>query len=122
MFFPISSWLPAFAVTVAVEAPIVVLAFRPVTDNLVAVAIVLLFANLATHLSIWYLLTQLLVPGSLAFAAAGESWAVVGETMLYWAAIPEISASRAVLTAAVANLASFAAGLVIWSVLPAVTS
>ncbi len=97
-----------------------VLAFRPVTDNLAAIAIVLLFGNLATHLGIWYLLTQLLVPGSLAFAATAESWAVVGEALLFWAAFPRVSVPRAFVTAAVANAASFLFGLFVGSVLPTV--
>lgn len=114
MFFPISTWLPAFAVTLAIEAPIVGLVLRP-AQSFVALAVVFLFGNLATHLAIWYLGTQLLMPGSVEFTVAAESWAIAGETLLFWAALPGVTARRAFVAAGSANVASFVVGLFIFT-------
>lgn len=118
MFFPISSWFPAFAATLLIEAPIVGLLFRGVAQNLGALAVVFVFANLATHLALWYVATQILMPGSLEYLLAGEGWAIGGEALLFWAAIPGLSPRRALLAAVAANLASFALGLAVQSVWP----
>jgi hypothetical protein len=115
MYFPISDWLPAFVLTLAIEAPIIGFAFRRVADNRVGAAIVFVFANLATHLAIWYVLTQLLQPGSLEFFLAAEIWAIAGEALLFWAAIPRLSARRAAAAAVIANGVSSALGLALAS-------
>lgn len=115
MYFPLSAWLPAFVVTLAIEAPIVGFAFRRVADNPLGVAMVFLFGNLATHLAIWYVVTQLLQPGSLEFLLVAEGWATLGEGLLFWAAIPRLSALRAALAAVTANGVSAGLGLVMAS-------
>jgi hypothetical protein len=118
MFIPISNWFPAFVLTAAIEAPIVGVALHGVGSSAAATAVVFLFANLATHLAIWYVGPQLLIPGSPQFAVAAEGWAVSGEALLFWAAIPALTARRAMVSALTANFASFAAGLLIGSVWP----
>lgn len=118
MFFPISSWLPAFAATLAIEAPVVILALHRASRSLAALTVVVLFANLATHLGIWFVATQLLDPGTLPFAVIAETWAVAGEALLFWAAIAGVTPGRAFLTAVAANAASFLLGLVIGSAWP----
>lgn len=120
MFFPVSSWFAAFVVTVAVEAPIVVLLLRGVERDLVRLGIFIVFANLATHLAVWYVLTQLLLIGTLEYIAVAETWAIAAEAVLYWAAIRGLSMRRAVIVAVIANLASFTAGRLIGVVWPEV--
>lgn len=112
MYVPISAWLPAFLATLAIEAPIIGFALRRVVERWVAAAVVFVFANLATHLAVWFLATQLLEPATVEFFLAAEAWAVAGETLLYWAAFPRLSPIRAAGAAAVANAVSAAAGLV----------
>ena len=111
MFFSVSTWLPAFAATLAIEAPIVAMGIGRKGHQVVQVAAVFVAGNLGTHLAIWYLGTQLLLPGTLEFVVLAESWAITAEALLYWAALPGISPRGAFLTAIVANTASFFVGL-----------
>jgi hypothetical protein len=120
VFFPVSSWFAAFVVTVAVEAPIVVLLLRGFERDLVRLGIFIVVANLATHLAVWYVITQLLLIGTLEYIAVAEIWAMAGEAILYWAAIGGLSIRRAVAVAVIANLASFMAGRLIGLVWPEV--
>ena len=120
MFFPVSSWFAAFVLTVAVEAPIVVFLLRGVQRDLVRLAIAIVVANLATHLAVWYVFTQLLFIGTLEYILVAETWAIAAEAILYWAAIGGLSIRRAVAVAVIANLASFTAGRLIGLVWPEV--
>jgi hypothetical protein len=115
VYFPISDWLPAFLATLAIEAPLIGFAFRRVADKPLAVAVVFVFANLATHLAIWFVATQLIQPGTIEFFLVAETWAIAGEALLFWAAIPGLSARRAATASAVANGASSLLGLVVQS-------
>jgi hypothetical protein len=110
VFFPVSEWFPAFVLTLAVEAPIVFVFLRPTATDAIRIAVLFVFANLATHLVVWYVLTQLLVVGTAEYVAVAESWAIAAETVFYAAAFPEISGRRAVAVSVTANLASFVAG------------
>jgi hypothetical protein len=118
MFFPVSSWFAAFVLTVAVEAPIVVFLLRGVQRDLVRLAIAIVVANLATHLAVWYVFTQLLFIGTLEYILVAETWAIAAEAILYWAAIGGLAIRRAVAVAVIANLASFTAGRLIGLVWP----
>ena len=113
MFFPVSEWFPAFVLTLAVEAPIVAVLLRGTGDEPLRVAVLFVFANLATHLVVWYVLTDLLVVGTVEYVAVAEGWAIAAEAIFYAAAFREISARRAVTVAVVANLASFVVGRVL---------
>ena len=113
MFFPVSEWFPAFVLTLAVEAPIVAVLLRSTGEEPLRVAVLCVVANLATHLVVWYVLTDLLVVGSVEYVAVAEGWAIAAEAILYAAAFREISARRAVTVAVAANLASFVAGRVL---------
>jgi hypothetical protein len=110
MFFPISTWFAAYVLTVAVEAPIVVWLVRRVERDLARLGIVIVIANLATHLTVWYVITQLLLVGTPGYVLAAEIWAISAEAILYWAAIRGLSMRRALAVAAIANLSSFTAG------------
>jgi hypothetical protein len=113
MFFPVSDWFAAFVLTLAVEAPIVALVFRRAEPDLVRLGIFIVFANLATHLAVWYVITQLLLVGTLGYTLVAETWATAAEAVFYRAAIRGLSARRAIAAAVVANGASFLAGRLI---------
>jgi hypothetical protein len=54
MFFPASGWFAAFVLTLAVEVPIAGHLLRRVEPDRLRLAILLVFANLATHPIVWY--------------------------------------------------------------------
>lgn len=110
MFFPVSAWFAAFVLTLAVETPVVVFVLRRVERNFLRLGILIVFANLASHLVVWYVITQLLLVGTLAYTLAAETWAIAAEAVLYWAAIRGLSARRAITAAVLANGLSFLAG------------
>jgi hypothetical protein len=118
MFFPLSEWLPAFLLTLAVEAPIVALILRGHEPGLLRLGVLFLFANLATHLGVWYVLTQLFDIGTAEYLVAAEGWAIAGEAVLYLAAIGGLRVRRAVVATLVANLASFLVGRALGSFSP----
>lgn len=113
MFIPVSDWFPAFLVTVAVETPIVVYLVRADNPDIPRLIVLSLFANLATHLAVWYVFTQFFLVGTIAYAIAAEAWAVTAEAVFYKAALRTLSRRRAFGVALVANAASFAVGLVL---------
>jgi hypothetical protein len=112
MFFPISEWFGSFVLTLAVEAPIVWFAFRNAEIGLPRLAVLFFFANLATHLAVWYVWTQLFEISTLQYVVASEAWAVAAEALFYGAAVRGISAARATVVAVAANLTSAAVGVV----------
>jgi hypothetical protein len=118
VFFPVSSWFPAFVLTLAVEAPIVGAFLRPGRREVVRVAVLVVAVNLATHLTVWYVLTQVLLVGTSEYLFVAEGWAIVAEAGFYAAAIPGLRPSRAVGLALVANVASALAGRFVAAVLP----
>ena len=113
MFFPISDWFAAFAVTVAIELPIVLFLVRRIETDLLRLGILIVFANLATHLAVWYVFTQVLLVGTTGYTLVAETWAIAGEAVFYWAAIRGLSARRALAIAVVANVSSFIVGRVV---------
>jgi hypothetical protein len=118
MFFPISGWFTAFVLTVAVEVPIVLVLLRASEPRLVRVAGLAVFANLATHPVVWYVISQLLLVGTVAYVVAAELWAVAVEAVFYRIAIVELPLGRAALVAVAANAASFAVGRLMATLAP----
>jgi hypothetical protein len=118
MFFPVSSWFPAFVLTLGVEAPIVAAFVRPTRSSLLRLAVLFVAVNLATHLTVWYVLTQILLVGTPEYIVVAEGWAVAAEAVFYASAIPTLTPRRAVALAVVANIASALAGRLIAGVLP----
>jgi hypothetical protein len=112
MFFPVSAWFAAFVMTLTVETPVVAFILRRAEPNLVRLGILIVFANLATHLAVWYVITQLLLVGTLGYTIVAETWAMAAEAVFYWAAIHGISVRKAIGVAVVANGLSFLVGLV----------
>ena len=113
MFFPVSDWLAAFVLTLAIEVPLVAFLVRRVESDLIRLVILIVFANLATHLAVWYVITQLLLVGTPGYTLVAETWAFAAEAVFYWAAIRGLSFRRAIYVALVANLSSFVVGRLI---------
>lgn len=110
MFFPVSEWFPAFVLTLVVEAPVVLLLVRRAEPSIGRLAILFVTVNLATHLAVWYVATQLFTVGSPTYVVVAEGWAIAAESVFYAAALRGLGARRAVLVAVTANAASFVAG------------
>ncbi len=110
VFFPVSEWLPAFVLTLAVEIPIVLLLLRGVEPDLPRMAVLVAFANLATHPSVWFVFTQLFLAGTVEYVIAAEGWAVAIEGLFYALVVRGITVRQAIVVTVVANAASFAVG------------
>ena len=82
--------------------------------------LLVVFANLATHPIVWYVITQLLLVGTAEYLLAAESWAVVVEALFYAVAIRGLDPRRAIAVALVANAASFLAGRIVGDLWPEV--
>lgn len=118
MFFPITEWARAFALTIVIEAPIVWVMLRPATSDAIRFGVLFITLNLATHLAVWYVLTQPFLIGTLEYAVAAESWAIAAETLFYAVAFPALSARRAFVVATAANLTSFLVGRIVVELWP----
>ena len=110
MYLPISSWFVAFALTLLVEVPVVLAMLRREEPNLARLAVLVVFVNLATHLVVWYVATQLLRVGTIEYVVAAEAWAIGAEAVFYTAAVRGLPFPRSLVVAATANLASFLVG------------
>ena len=118
MFFPVSSWFAAYLLTLGVEAPVVIAFVRPDRSELPRLTVLFVMANLATHLTVWYVLTQLLLVGTPEYVAVAEMWAIAAEAAFYVAAIRRLKPARAFALAVVANVASAVVGQLAFAVLP----
>lgn len=118
MYVPMSLWFTAFALTLAVEVPVVLFLVRRSAVASGRVVALVVFANLATHPVVWFVLTQLFVVGTLAYIVAAESWAIAVEGVFYRVTIADLTWPRAVFIAGVANAASFTAGRAIGVLVP----
>jgi hypothetical protein len=118
MYFPVEGWLAAFLITLAIETPVVIVLARRDEPDLIRLGLLVLFANLATHPLVWYVISQLWLVGTLSYIVIAESWAVVAEAVFYAVTVRALTARRAVVIAVVANAASFLAGRAIGAVWP----
>jgi hypothetical protein len=118
MFFPIAEWFPAFALTILIETPVVFVLARRAEPVIPRLLILILAINLATHLAVWYVITQLFLVGTTTFVIAAEGWAIAAEALFYLAAIGGLGPRRSVLIAVTANAASFLAGRLVGAVQP----
>src|SRR5687768_16808894 len=109
MFFPVSDWLPAFIITVALEGPVVLYLLRRAEPSLVRLGVLVVFANLATHPVVWYVITQLMLVGTPPYVLVAETWAIAAEALFYGTAIRGLSVRRAIATAVAVNATSFVA-------------
>ena len=120
MFFPASGWFAAFVLTLAVEVPIAGYLLRRVEPDRLRLALLLVFANLATHPIVWYVITQLFLIGTWEYVLVAESWAVAVEAVFYAVAFRGLDPRRAIAVAVVANGASFIAGRIVGELWPGV--
>jgi hypothetical protein len=118
MFFPVSGWIAAFALTLAVELPIAVWLLRQAETNVARRIAIVVLANLATHPAVWYVFSQFFLVGTLEYTLAAEGWAFAIEAIFYFVAIRGVSSRRAVAVALVANGASFVAGRAVAGLMP----
>lgn len=118
MFIPVDLWLRAFLLTVVVETPIVAAMLRrwePSRPRLIALVV---FANLASHPAVWFVFTQLLLIGTPAYLLVAEGWAIACEALFFLVAFRGLPVRRAILSALVANAASFIVGSLVAVVWP----
>ncbi len=120
MFFPASGWFAAFVLTLAVEVPIVGYLLRRVEPDRLRLVVLAVFANLATHPIVWYVMTQLFLVGTWEYVLAAESWAVALEAIFYAVVFRGLQPRRAIAVAVVANAASFIAGRIVGGLWPEV--
>jgi hypothetical protein len=120
VFFPAGDWFAAFLLTLAVEVPVATLLLRRDEPNLLRVAALVVFANLVTHPLVWYVWSQVFLIGTAEYVIAAEAWAILAEAIFYLVVVRGIRPSRALAVAAVANVASFAAGRVVTQLWPEV--
>lgn len=118
MYVPVDAWLRAFLLTLAVELPIVLALLRGRQPGSPRLAALLVFANLATHLVVWFVFPQLLYTSTAEYLAVAESWAVLAEAVFLWLVVRGLSPLRAAAAALVANAASFLVGLAVTAVWP----
>ena len=118
MFFPVSSWFPAFIFTVVLEVPVVWLVLHDREPSTLRLGLLVVFANLATHPAVWFVLTQVFTVGTTDYTLASEGWAAGAEALFYLVAVPAAGPARAIGAALAANAASYLAGLLIGGLSP----
>ena len=110
---PIAAWARAFALTCAIEVPIVLGATRDVEAPALRRGVIALVGQLATHPLVWFVFPY--VPGITGWASfvASELYASALEAILYAVVWPRLGTARAFGLSAVANAASLAVGLLL---------
>ncbi len=109
----VEKWLRAFAITAAVEIPIVVALTRGTAFGPWRRAAVALFAQLATHPAVWFVFPYIVGLTGRESRWLSELWAFSAEACLYAVALPGVRPLRATGVSALANGASYATGLVL---------
>ena len=120
MFFPASDWFVAFVLTLAIEVPVAAYLLRRAEPDRLRLVVLIVFANLATHPIVWYVLTQPFLIGTWGYVLVAEAWAVAAEAVFYAVVFRGLAARRAVAVAVVANAASFLVGWVVGELWPGV--
>jgi hypothetical protein len=118
MFFPVSGWFAAFVLTLVVELPIAGWLLRRAEPVLARRVVLIVYANLATHLAVWYVFSQLFLIGTIEYVLAAEAWAIGGEAIFFVVAFRGLDSRRAIGFALVANAASFAIGRIVGGIWP----
>lgn len=118
---PVTAWARAFLLTVLVETPIAVALLREAEPRLARRVPAVLIANLATHPSVWFVFPALGL-GDAASTFASEMFAVLVEAALYALLFGDALRARGRSPAlacagvsALANGASYAAGLALYA-------
>ncbi len=118
MYFPVSGWLAAFLLTVAVEVPIAVYLLRRFEPDLLRLSLLIIFANLATHPAVWFIFSQPFLVGTPEYTVVAELWAVGVEALFYAVVLRGLSPRRAIGVAVAANGASFLVGRLVVELRP----
>lgn len=110
---PIAAWVRAFALTCAIEIPVVLWTTRDAGPTTVRRAVIALVGQLATHPLVWFVFPY--IPGITGWTAfvASELYATAVEATLYAVAWPRLGATRAIGISAVANAVSLGVGLLL---------
>jgi hypothetical protein len=104
-------WVRAFLLTLLVEEVVVLAMTRGDAEPRGRRAALVLFANLATHPSVWFFFPLALRDDSSRLIAS-EAWAVLLEAAFYWLTM-KMTESRALAVSAIANGASLGIGLLV---------
>jgi hypothetical protein len=104
-----SLWLVAFALTIAIEAPVVWLLVGSTEPRPMRKMGAIFYANMATHPAVWFIFPLLPVSHG-ASVVLSEISAFVLEAGLYAMLFERISLRRAALVSLLANGLSFSAG------------
>ena len=105
------SWLVAFLLTYAVEAPIVVALTRGTEPPPARRAALALFAQLATHPLVWFVFPYIVGLRGGTATLLSELWAWLAEAVFYALAFRGLTLTRAVAVSALANGASVLVGV-----------
>jgi hypothetical protein len=105
-------WLQAFALTLAVELLVALPLLRGAEPSRSRRVLAVVFANLASHPIVWFVIARVITPAALSIPVA-EAWAVGSEAVFYSAMFPALGRLGALGVSALANAASFTAGLVV---------
>jgi hypothetical protein len=120
MFFPVSGWFAAFVLTLVVELPIAAWLLRRVELDVVRRVVLIGYANLATHLAVWYVFSQLFLIGTIQYVLAAEAWAIGAEAVFFLVAFRGLGPRQAFAVAFAANVVSFAIGRIVGVIWPEV--
>ncbi len=104
-------WGRAFALTLAVEVPLVVALTRGTAPGPQRVALAVL-ANLASHPLVWFVFPELGFDYH-AWLVLAEVWAVLVEALAYTTQLPALGLRRGAFVSLGANAASVAAGFLL---------
>lgn len=118
MYIPVDAWLRAFLLTLVVEVPIVVWLLRAAGPGRARLAAIAVFASLATHPVVWFVVPQVLYESSNESLLVSEAWAVLVEALFYAVVLPGLRPARALGASLVANLASVLVGLAVTAAWP----
>lgn len=111
----IALWFRAFLLTTAIEVPIVLWLTREVPLPAWRRGGISFFGQCATHPMVWFVFPYIVGLRGRTALTLSELWAWLGEAALYFLALPGLRPLRAVGIAGVANGASFALGLLLFS-------
>ncbi len=108
-------WLVAFALTLVVEVPAVAWLARRLDPRVSRRAALALLGNAVTHPAVWFVFPALRL-GWLETTLLSETWAWLGEGVLYRAGLARARWRPALAVSLAANLLSFGLGLALWAV------
>jgi hypothetical protein len=118
VFFSASGWLAAFLLTLAVEVPVAALLLRRTEPDRLRLVLLVVFANLATHPIVWFVVSQVALVGTATYVLLAEIWAIAAEALFYWVALRGLAARRALVVSVAANVSSFLVGQLVGNVRP----